>query len=438
MPTKSELWGATKKSVLQLPCEEAPATGRPITINARGVVSTQNGLTGQGIQDGSIGIEKLSGAIRSQFFGGGFDGQADFDGAATILGHAPAANVYTLVRDISCTKMWVRTGVTVRPAGHRIMARELFLIGTAIIHGDGSAGGNAGTPTAGAKGDPPRNESSANTGTTIGGGDSGGPGGAGGATPSETGANGVVGEDITVGLGGDGAAGTNGTAGGGPGGGPGGGQAGGTVSGTNANILSLDNITRLMRGPLLIHGGAGGGGAGGGGANSAGADGGGGGGGGAGGGVVLVVVDKLTLDAWTGRISGNGGDGGAGAEGSGTAGVGGGGGGGGGGGVVVVYAELAGGSLKGGPVARAATSTPALKAAEGSNVQAWGGQHGSVGGGPAVLTLAQGGTVLVIGPRPFEHHSEFPWPQRPRPRYRRKLRLRAAHRAITIRSQDLT
>ena len=50
-------------------------------------------------------------------FGDGSDGALNFDGAATVLGMAPVANVYTMTRDILATDVTHGTGVRVEMAG---------------------------------------------------------------------------------------------------------------------------------------------------------------------------------------------------------------------------------------------------------------------------------------------------------------------------------
>lgn len=91
----------------------------------------------------------------SGFYGTGIDGNLTFDGAATVgtfagLSLVPAANVYTLTRDIFANNMSVSTGVRINPAGFRIFVlNTLTLTGTASI---AAPGGNGGNGTAGAGG----------------------------------------------------------------------------------------------------------------------------------------------------------------------------------------------------------------------------------------------------------------------------------------------
>lgn len=408
------------------PCEEAPRNGVPLMIGRRGQTSATTQMTGSGISSGAVRSNHLSRALLDVVYaGGGYDGEADFDGTATVLGHAPSGNVYTLTRDIGPTRMQVRSGVTIRPAGYKIVARELWLYGTCIIHADGGDGIDAVGATKGGAGTAILSVGSA---VILGGSANGGGGGQGGETASEAGDAGAVGTSVAIGLGGDGATGVAGQASDGAGGAAG---AAGTVSGTDAYSASLDNLTRLMRGVSLIHGGSGGGAGGGGGATAAAADGGGGGGGGAGGGVLMISCGALVLSSWTGRISADGGDGGNGAAGAGAAGDGGQGGGGGGGVVHLLYASISGGSLVPMAAARNATVTQAQQDATGANVTAWGGRLGTNGSGvppTSSASIAPCGTVRVIGPDPFIPYAEIPRGFQIKPTSR-PPRLHAGHHA---------
>lgn len=431
----SETWGAKRDTAVTLPCDEHPLSGHAITVGPGNVASAARTLEGRAIANQAISSNHLSRAIRDLVFaGGGFDGEADFDDSgATVLGIAPTggvgARIYTLTRDIAPSRMQIRAGVTVRPKGFKIFARELHLWGSAIIHADGGVGASTTTAAKAAGGSPVLDDLAA---IILGGGADGGTGGQGGELASEAGDPGGSpdAESIMVGLGGDGEVGSVGeTVGGGGAGGAAG--AGGTVGGTEAHSASLDNATRLMRGVSLIGGGAGGGGGGGGGATGAGADGGGGGGGGAGGGVLMLAVGLLSLHSWTGRISANGGLGGDGAAGAGAAGDGGRGSGGGGGVVHLLYAEIEGGALVPMPHARnTATITQAARDASGCNVTAWGGGKGTTGSGippQSSATIAPCGTVRVVGPEPFVHPAEMPPARQPTRPFYPPRRLHAGH-----------
>lgn len=398
-------WGDRRDTALEAPpCEESPLSGRPLVVGRGGRTYARRQIEGRGIASGAIGAEHLSVVLLDAIYSGaGYDSTVDFDGTSTVLGFAPSGGVYTLTREIAPSRMIVRSGVTVIPAGYRVFARELHLYGSAVIHADGGSGGDApGGATKASGGTAILRDSDA---VILGGAENGGAGGQGGETASEAGGDGTLGGSISPGLGGDGAAGIGGQASDGAGGGAG---AAGTVSGTDAHWFSL------MRGSQILHGGAGGGGGGGGGATAAGADGGGGGGGGAGGGVLRISVGHLYLHGWTGRISANGGQGGDGFAGSGAAGDGGQGGGGGGGVVQFLYAQItitSGGGVNPIYLARNSTVTQAQQDALGGNVTAWGGRLGNNGSGvppsPSAL-IAPYGTVRVMGPEPFIPVAEIP------------------------------
>lgn len=268
--------------------------------------------------------------IRDFVFGQGDDGVAVFDGTATVLGIAPSSGVYTLTKDICCTRIVVATGATIKTAGYRIYAREVLrLEGAAVIHADGTVGNNASGSTGGIKNVGP-------AAGQLGGGGDGGKGGNGGAVANGAGSSGDPASSVTNSKGAAGGAGSDGQAGGGAGGS---GGAAGTLTTTTARVDTLMGGQALVAWSsgsfVTVKGGSGGGGGGGGGADAA-NPGGGGGGGGAGGGVVMIGCGTLSLaDGWTGRISVNGGNGGDGASGGGVATIGGGGGAGGGGCIVI-------------------------------------------------------------------------------------------------------
>lgn len=222
--------------------------------------------------------------------GDGSDGSVIFDGAATLLSMVPAANVYTMTRDIYCRDITLNTGITLKTNNFRIFCCG-SLTNTGTISNDGNAGGNAVVGTPGAAG------TATPTGTlpaTLAGGIGGVVGGAGAAGAAAVAADGPI-------LGGNG--GTGGTAGGA-------GGAGGATANT-ANINAARQVFALASGSavsaastgkiLFIQGGQGGGGGGGQAATNAG------GGAGASGGVVLIVCQTLINN---GTISAKGGNGG--------------------------------------------------------------------------------------------------------------------------------
>lgn len=264
-------------------------------------------------------------SIKFPPFSDGSDGALDFDGAATVVGLVPSANVYTMVADIYPTNMTIRTGVRVRAKGFAILGTGNLLIeGTGKLDADGLPGSGS---TAGA-------------GTTNGSLGIGSPGGDGGGTSGSSGPNGgQVTPRTFVSTGGTaGAATVAGTAGVvGRGGGGGGGSAfSGGASGTiTINTAASGDISsqrqgltgRNTSGNTAFAAGTGGGG-GGGDASSTG-------GGGGGGGGPMVIAFNGTITATANAISSKGGDGAAGTA-TNT-----GGGGGGGGGWVATHAASA-------------------------------------------------------------------------------------------------
>jgi hypothetical protein len=245
--------------------------------------------------------DELPVPIRIPWFGDGVDGTLVYDGTTTILGMAPAANVYTLTRDIFATNMTVNNGVTIKTAGFRIYCTGILstpVSGTGIID---NSGGNAVANAAGA---------ATATGTTAGsvaGGAGGASSTAGGAGVGYTALNGP----IMGGNGGIGGASTGAA-----------GAAGATANSSlvlNARTIHSTTTGMAMQSAQsatkfqVVQGGQGGGGGGGGSST--------GGGGGAGGGIIVICANTM---AFMGTISANGGNGG-----NSTNGAGGGGGGGG-------------------------------------------------------------------------------------------------------------
>lgn len=230
--------------------------------------------------------------------GDGSDGNVTFDGSSVILGITPAANVYTLARDIYPANMTVNSGVSIKTVGFCIFVQDT-LMNAGTIHFNGNAGGNGALSALALGG-----TSFSSQGTL---GISGGGGGQGRLTAG-TGSQGT-------GSGGNNVAGAAGAAGGSAGA-----NAGGTGNSSSSPAATAGSIRdfgfpmrRRLAGNVAPSCG-GGGGAGAGtvttGNISTGA------GGGAGGGV-LIICWKLNN---TGTISANGGNGGNGyADGDGVA-----------------------------------------------------------------------------------------------------------------------
>lgn len=384
MAPKGEYWGSKIDTAIRLPCEEKPVPGRPLIVGPGGIASAQQGLTGQGIRGGAIGLEHLDRGVRDLIFGSASDGEADFDGSHEVTGASRSGTIYTLTQDVSYSRMWVRAGAFVRPNGYRILCHDLHLHSSAVIEADGTTGAEGSVPGGGAT-------TPGQSGNVLGGSGEGGKGGDGGQGPAAVGYDGLVG-GLVFGLGGAGGPGGSGTSGGAGGGAPGRTGPKGSVSVAGTSTRDLANLTRLMHGNLLIAGGAGGGGGTGGGATSGGDDGGGGGSGGNGGGVILIAAEEIHLsDNWAaaGRISAIGGAGGKGANSS-TAGDGGGGGGGGGGFIQLVYRLVTGGSLIASPITQEGPNVP------GSNVYAHGGTGGISNGSGGTGANGNNGLVRLL------------------------------------------
>lgn len=83
----------------------------------------------------------IAGAALAPIFGDGSDGALVYDGAATILGMAPSANVYTLTRDIYASSLTLNSGISIKTAGFRIYCSGAltFTDGTSVIFWDGTA-----------------------------------------------------------------------------------------------------------------------------------------------------------------------------------------------------------------------------------------------------------------------------------------------------------
>lgn len=100
--------------------------------------------------DGATGWQPANAnAFNYGWFGNGIDGSPTFDGAATILGMAPVANVYTLTRDIFLDTPVGVSGVTIKTAGFAIYVKTdlvgpasgMFTIQDDGPNGSGSAAG---------------------------------------------------------------------------------------------------------------------------------------------------------------------------------------------------------------------------------------------------------------------------------------------------------
>lgn len=277
-------------------------------------------------------------------FGDGSDGALVYDGAATILGMAPAANVYTLTRDIFATNLTVNAGVTIKTNNFRIFATGTLTLVTGapggIIQNDGNAavGATGGTSTV-----------AAFFAATI------------------NGASGVISAGQTVGAtpaayGGAGGAGGNGTGGAG--------GAGGGATLPTASQGSVRDVPDCFLGCIrnnsvttIIRGGGGGGS--GSGDNTAQS----GGGGGTGGGIIGIYAKTIVVNA--GAIIRSAGGAGA----AGTAVNCGGGGGGGGGLIILVYNSYT----------------------NNGTVSVPGGAAGAAGGGTGLIGVAGSvGTIVTI------------------------------------------
>lgn len=339
------------------------------------------------LRDHALGAGSTVGSI---WVGDGSDGNATFDGAATVLGMAPASNVYTATRDLFLADATIATGVTLNPNGWRVFASgTLTLTGTGkVASNGGDAVGTVGgaTPITTSNNGPLRNNEThtGGTGGIVGGSPTsgltstrgprgysagsaaGGTAGTTGPTSGGNGANGVGGQ----GGGGGGSGGIVGTAGGT-------GAAGGTVS-----LLSGSEVEDIRVGDNALFGNSrrnpsgngwtcGSGGGGGDDGRDTGPVFGVGGGGGGGGGYVVVCAKEI---AGTGSIEAKGGNGAA-AE----AGKNGGGGAGGGGGICVV--GIVAGSF---PTMSAAGGTGGT----GGTATTAGTTGGNGGNGGAGITIA--------------------------------------------------
>lgn len=290
------------------------------------------------------------GFYNAGYFGDGADGALVYDGAATILGMAPAANVYTLTRDIFATDITINNGITLKPGGYRIYATGT-LTNNGTISRNGVAGGTGANGSTSVDGTADAAGGTAGTALASGtlyGSAAGKAGGVGqGNTNGDAGTAGASETQCTVGtntgaVGGKGGNGTGGFS-----------NQGGTASAGGAGTALVQPVKTIFRdmfdynGIIKARAGSGSGGGGAAGNNGSGgstmATGGGGGGSGSNGGTIFIAA-KIIINNSTKVISANGGNGGNGGNGvtsgAGNSGGGGGGGGGAGGLIVLVYRTL--------------------------------------------------------------------------------------------------
>lgn len=246
--------------------------------------------------------------------GDGSDGTFTADGAAsTSAMSGPAANVYTLTRDVYFDTLTVNNGIAIKCQGFLIHAKTLLDLQTgSVVHVNGGNGGNGSVgadPSGGLEG-------GGTSGVLLG-------GGAGGNSTHGAGTNGIARSSATQarelgGAGGNGGAGVSAAG------------NGAAVSAPAANLggyrnsqVAVSGRFRNATGASTVVNAVGGGTGGGGGGGNTGASGG---AGGAGGGVGSIVAKNMH---WNGSIQSKGGNGGnAGDDGVNAAGGGGSGGGG--------------------------------------------------------------------------------------------------------------
>ena len=246
-------------------------------------------------------------------FGDGSDGSQTFDGSSTItLGDGstlvPAANVYTLARDIYLATSTVNTGVTILGAGFRVFCNgTLTLSGTASINVNGGAGaattggagGGAVTPATVTLGysTPGSNGSSNSLSNSMGGTGGNDSFGTTGGVATRPVANGGQPRNLIFAIIGRAMNGGNSTTEAIINGGCGGGGTGTEIGGGGGGVLTVAAYALAGGGSISANGGAG--------FNSGGRQSGGGGGGY----VLFVYHDK---SAFTGTITANGGPSGGG------------------------------------------------------------------------------------------------------------------------------
>jgi hypothetical protein len=243
-------------------------------------------------------------------YGDGSDGSPTFDGAATILGLVPSANIYTLTRDLFLASPTINPGVTIATAGWRIYVSGTItnngtishdgLNGVAQTRGAGVAVGSIlNTSAFGGNGGTANGTAGQTAGNSF-----GGAGGAGGNAGANTGGVGgsastPVGGNATL-LRGPGAYMAQGViaavgvapgSGSGGGGGAGDGAVAGGGGGSGGGIVHL--CARAIAGTGAIHAR--------GGAGAVRGSGNTGGGGGGGGGTVLIISTSVVAGAVPGQ-----------------------------------------------------------------------------------------------------------------------------------------
>jgi hypothetical protein len=301
-------------------------------------------------------------------YGDGSDGSVVFDGAATVLGLAPVANVYTLTRDIFLASSTINVGVTIKLATYRIFCQgQLTNNGTISDSGGNGASNASGVGTGGASAQnvhSPYEIAAAGTLYSANGGT---------ASAAGAGGNGQSLSTFTFQLGGHG-----GNAGSGSGGAGGSAGANGTVPPATGDVGGMRWLGALMgvwpsvhaivsiQAQTFVAGSSGGGGSGDG-VNGAG-------GGGGGGGIVTIFARTF---AGTGAIQARGGNGGNATIGN-T-----GGGGGGGGGVVIV-------------ISNSVTLGLPNNSISGQTIDANGGAAGASHGTGTAAQAGTAGTVVLI------------------------------------------
>ena len=132
------LFSASAQTLLNL----VAVQGGLIYASAAGAWSQLTaGTAGQHLVTGGAGANP-SWVDTLNVYGDGNQGAVTWDGAATVLGVAPVANVYTLTADIYVSSATHNAGVTIKPNGYRIYCSGLwaFADATSIIQYDGNAG----------------------------------------------------------------------------------------------------------------------------------------------------------------------------------------------------------------------------------------------------------------------------------------------------------
>lgn len=116
-----------------------PGAGAVLMPPGASVILSYDGTSSRWRPIGQIGATATASTPFLGQFGTGSDGDLVFDGVATVLGMVPAANVYTLSRDLTARNMTINAGVTLRQNNGQ--AYRLFWTGTFLINGTLSAAG---------------------------------------------------------------------------------------------------------------------------------------------------------------------------------------------------------------------------------------------------------------------------------------------------------